>query len=65
MSPRSEQEPAVPKNVMKPLVALNAIYLLMLVTLGPRYGWTVMILAGAIVSTVNLLVVRAAATPRR
>jgi hypothetical protein len=50
---------------MGPLIALNAVYLVMLVTLGPRYGWTTMIVAGAIVSGVNLLVVRATSTPPR
>ena len=54
---------AVPKSVLRPLIALNVVYLVMLVTLGPRYGWTAMIVAGAIVSVVNLLVVRAGATP--
>lgn len=56
---------SVPKSVLRPLIALNIVYLFMLVTLGPRYGWTAMIVAGAIVSAVNLLVVRAGTTPSR
>ncbi len=55
----------MPKNVLKPLMALNVTFLLTLVTLGPRYGWTVMIIAGAFVSALNLWAVRAAARPPR
>ena len=58
------EEAAVPKSVLRPLLALNAVYLV-LATLGPHYGWTVMILVGAVVSAVNLLVVRAASAPPR
>jgi hypothetical protein len=59
------EEAAVPKSVLRPLLALNVVYLVLLVTLGPHYGWTVMILVGAVVSAVNLLVVRAASAPPR
>ena len=56
----------MPKNVVLPLLALNAVFVLMLVTLGPRYGWAPLVLAGAVVSAVNLLAVRTAARlPRR
>ena len=55
----------MPKNIFLPLLGLNAVYVLMLVTLGPRYGWTVMIVAGAFVTMVNLLAVRACSTPPR
>jgi hypothetical protein len=43
----------VPKSVLRPLLALNAVYLV-LATLGPHYGWTVMILVGAVVSALTL-----------
>lgn len=46
-------------SVLKPLLLLNSVYLLMLITLGPRYGWPVMILIGAIVSAFNILALRA------
>ena len=52
-------------SVLKPLLLLNATYLLMLITLGPRYGWTVMILIGAIISAFNILVLRTGAGARR
>lgn len=51
----------MPGRVLKPLLLLNATFILMLVTLGPRYGWTVMILIGAIISALNLIAVRASA----
>ncbi len=55
----------MPKNVVLPLLALNVVFVLMLVTLGPRYGWGPLVLAGALVSVVNLFAVRAAARPPR
>jgi hypothetical protein len=55
----------MPKNVVLPLLALNVVFVLMLVTLGPRYGWAPLVLAGALVSAVNLFAVRAAARPPR
>lgn len=45
-------------RVLKPLLLLNATFLLMLVTLGPRYGWTVMVIIGAIISAFNILAIR-------
>lgn len=45
-------------RVLKPLLLLNGTFVLMLITLGPRYGWTVMVLIGAIISTFNILAIR-------
>ena len=53
----------MPKNVLTPLLLLNAVYILMLVTLGPRYGWGTMIVIGALVSTINLIIVRVTSAP--
>jgi hypothetical protein len=60
-----ETSARMPKNVVLPLLALNVVFVLMLVTLGPRYGWAPLVLAGALVSAVNLFAVRAAARPPR
>jgi hypothetical protein len=51
----------VPKNVLTPLLLLNGVYVLMLFTLGPRYGWGTMIFIGALVSMLNLIIVRVTA----
>ena len=54
----------MPKNVLTPLLLLlNAVYVLMLFTLGPRYGWGTMIVIGALVSTINLVIVRVTSAP--
>jgi|GEM_PF-5779704 len=49
----------MPSTVLKPLLLLNAAFVVMLVTLGPRFGWTVMVIIGALVSVLNLIAVRA------
>jgi hypothetical protein len=49
------------ERVLKPLLLLNATFVLMLITLGPRYGWTVMVLIGAIISAFNILALRSGA----
>ena len=51
----------MPKNVLTPLLLLNGVYVLMLFTLGPRYGWGTMIFIGALVSMLNLIIVRVTA----
>lgn len=53
----------MPRNVFTPLLLLNAVYILMLFTLGPRYGWGTMIVIGALVSTLNLIIVRVTSVP--
>jgi len=53
----------MPSNLLKPVMALNAVFVLVLITLVPRYGWTLMIAIGALVSIVNILAVRAASKP--
>ncbi|MGH2514805.1 MAG: hypothetical protein ACRDHP_04040 [Ktedonobacterales bacterium] len=45
-------------RMLKPLLLFNCTFVLMLVTLGPRYGWTVMVLIGGIISAVNILALR-------
>jgi hypothetical protein len=55
----------MPSNLLKPVMALNAVFVLLLITLGPRYGWNLMIAIGALVSVVNILAVRAAGKPPR
>ncbi len=55
----------MPKNTLTPLLIVNAVYILMLFTLGPRYGWGTMILIGALVSTLNLIIVRVMSVPPR
>jgi hypothetical protein len=49
------------ERVLKPLLLLNATFVLMLITLGPRYGWTVMVLIGALISAFNILAIRSGA----
>lgn len=58
---RYEETHRVPKNVLTPLLLLNGVYVLMLFTLGPRYGWGTMIFIGALVSALNLIIVRVTA----
>ena len=55
----------MPGRILAPLVALNVIFALTLVTLGPREGYGVFVVAGAFVSVVNLLAIRAGQHERR
>ncbi|HLZ20999.1 MAG TPA: hypothetical protein VKQ30_02600 [Ktedonobacterales bacterium] len=52
-------------RMLKPLLLLNATFVLMLVTLGPRYGWMVMVFIGAIISAFNILAIRSGARKPR
>lgn len=45
-------------RMLKPLLLLNCTFVLMLVTLGPRYGWTVMVIIGGVISAFNILALR-------
>lgn len=51
------------KRLLTPLLILNGAYLVMLLTLGPVYGWTVMVLIGFLVSAANILAIRRASKP--
>jgi hypothetical protein len=53
------------RRLLKPLLAMNAAFVVMLITLGPRYGWSVMIIIGVLVSMLNMLAVRAWSEPPR
>ena len=56
----------MPGKILKPLLALNVIYVFALVTLEPKYGAPIMIIAGACVSVVNILAWQASMrVPRR
>ena len=45
------------KRVLTPLLVLNGAYLVTLVTLGPVYGWTTMVLIGVLVSAANIIAI--------
>ena len=53
------------RTILKPLALFNLAFVLMLVTLGPRYGWAVMIIIGALVTALNLFVIRSLSKPPR
>ncbi len=56
----------MPGKILKPLLALNVVYVFALVTLEPKYGAPIMIIAGACVSVVNILAWQASMrVPRR
>jgi hypothetical protein len=48
----------MPRRVLAPLLVLNGAYLVMLVLLGPVYGWVTMVLVGAFVSAANIYAIR-------
>ena len=50
----------IPRSLWAPLTLLNGGFVVMLITLGPRYGWPVMIIIGSAVSAVNIAAIRKA-----
>jgi len=48
----------MPKRVLTPLLLLNGVYLVMLFTVGPAYGWLTMVLIGAVVSAANIVAIQ-------
>jgi hypothetical protein len=48
----------MPRSVLVPLLVLNGGFLVMLVTIGPTYGWLTMVLIGALISAANVYVWR-------
>lgn len=45
------------KRVLTPLLVLNGAYVVMLVLLGPVYGWVTMLLVGVAVSAANIIAI--------
>ncbi|HEV7128892.1 MAG TPA: hypothetical protein VGN32_15790 [Ktedonobacterales bacterium] len=50
----------LPRSLWAPLAVLNGGFVVMLITLGPRYGWLVMVIIGAAVSAANIAAIRRA-----